>query len=432
MNDTSPAIVSSALPDDRLQQQLIAQEAELAALRRDNALLRAEQAQADRAFHSAPIGIAAVGLDGRFLRVNQALCDMVGRTPEELLSLRFGQITHPDDRDIDVAHMRRMAAGEETTLQREKRYIHADGHVIWLLLNVTIVVDDDRKPLYFWSHLQDITHRKAIEQELAESRRLNLAFMEALPVGVYILDGASRPFYANQTARRLLGGGIAPNTGEHAAVYRCCIAGTDVAYPQDRLPFVRALTGTASTVDDIEVYLPEGVTPLEMSATPIFDSSGNISHAVAVINDISERRRSERALQQSIAQEEIIRVQEAHLRELSTPLIPISDDILAMPLIGSIDSQRAQQLIGVLLQGVSELHARVVILDITGVVVVDTQVANSLLHAAQAVQLLGAQVILTGIRPEVAQTLVGLGVDLRGIVTRATLQGGIAYAMERR
>ncbi len=73
---------------------------------------------------------------------------------------------------------------------------------------------------------------------------------------------------------------------------------------------------------------------------------------------------------------------------------------------------------------------RVAILDITGVPVVDTQVANALLHAAQAVQLLGAAVILTGIRPEVAQTLVGMGVDLRGMITRSTLQSGIAYALE--
>jgi rsbT co-antagonist protein RsbR len=78
-----------------------------------------------------------------------------------------------------------------------------------------------------------------------------------------------------------------------------------------------------------------------------------------------------------------------------------------------------------------ETHAQVAILDITGVPVVDTQVANALLRAAQAVKLLGAQVVLTGIRPEVAQTLVGLGVDLGDIVTRGTLQSGIAFALGR-
>jgi len=132
---------------------------------------------------------------------------------------------------------------------------------------------------------------------------------------------------------------------------------------------------------------------------------------------------------QNRLQEEIIRAQAAAIQELSTPLIPISDAVLVMPLIGSIDSSRAQQVLDRLLPGVAEHRARIIILDITGVAVVDTQVADALIRAAQAVRLLGAQVVLTGIRPEIAQTLVALNVDLRHIVTRSTLQTGIAYAM---
>jgi rsbT co-antagonist protein RsbR len=120
------------------------------------------------------------------------------------------------------------------------------------------------------------------------------------------------------------------------------------------------------------------------------------------------------------------------LRELSTPLIPISDAVVVMPLIGAIDSRRAQQVMETLLQGLAQRQAETAILDITGVPVVDTQVANALIAAAQAVKLLGATVVLTGIRPEVAQTLVGLGIDLRGIITRASLQSGITYALGRR
>src|SRR4030095_15235352 len=109
----------------------------------------------------------------------------------------------------------------------------------------------------------------------------------------------------------------------------------------------------------------------------------------------------------------------------------ISDDVLVMPLIGIVDAARAQQILARLLTGIAENHAHTVILDITGVPVVDTQVANVLIDAAQAVQLLGARTVLTGIRPEVAQTLVSLGIDLRNIVTRSTLQTGIAYAMRK-
>jgi rsbT co-antagonist protein RsbR len=156
-----------------------------------------------------------------------------------------------------------------------------------------------------------------------------------------------------------------------------------------------------------------------------------VDEVLTIVRDVTERVLAEEALRRSADQQQIIRLQAAALRELSTPLIPISDDLLVMPLVGALDTSRAQQVIAALLQGVASRQARAAILDITGVPVVDTQVANALLQAAQSVRLLGAQVLLTGIRPEVAQTLVGLGVDLSLMVTLATLQDGIVYAMRR-
>jgi rsbT co-antagonist protein RsbR len=157
-----------------------------------------------------------------------------------------------------------------------------------------------------------------------------------------------------------------------------------------------------------------------------------IDEVLTIVRDVTERVQAEEALRLSADQQQLIRLQAAALRELSTPLIPISDDVLVMPLVGALDTSRAQQVIEALLQGVAAGNARAAILDITGVPVVDTQVANALLQAAQSVRLLGAQVLITGIRPEVAQTLVGLGVDLSLMITRATLQDGIAYAMQRK
>jgi rsbT co-antagonist protein RsbR len=176
--------------------------------------------------------------------------------------------------------------------------------------------------------------------------------------------------------------------------------------------------GEGSYVDEL---MGEQVLSIQLFALP--DDCVSV-----VFENITERKRAEEALRQSIALEETIRAQQATLAELSTPLIPISDQVMVMPLIGSVDSRRAQQVIDTLLQGISTSGAQVAILDITGVPVVDTQVANALIRAAQAVKLLGAQVVLTGIRPEVAQTLVGLGTDLSGVTTRSSLQSGIAYA----
>lgn len=144
--------------------------------------------------------------------------------------------------------------------------------------------------------------------------------------------------------------------------------------------------------------------------------------------DITERKRTEEALR--LSREETIRAQRDMLGRLSTPVIPISDEVIVMPFIGVLDRARMQQAIVVLLDEVQRSKASIAILDITGVPDMDEEATQGVVQAAQAVRLLGAQVVLTGIRPEVAQRLVGLGSDLDALVTRGTMQAGIAYAMQ--
>jgi anti-anti-sigma regulatory factor len=128
-------------------------------------------------------------------------------------------------------------------------------------------------------------------------------------------------------------------------------------------------------------------------------------------------------------QEEIIRSQESRLSELSTPLIPITDRIMVMPLIGTIDEARAGQMLETALSGVQANRAAVVILDITGVKVVESSVASTITRLAAALRLLGTEVIVTGIRPMVARSLIELGIDLSSIETRSNLKAGIAHAL---
>lgn len=164
-----------------------------------------------------------------------------------------------------------------------------------------------------------------------------------------------------------------------------------------------------------------------MRAVPL-----DAQHLAVIFQNVTEQRNMQEALMQNMLQEQRIQAQQAALDELSTPLIPLTGDIVVMPLIGQIDSRRAQRVMETLLTGVAGVRARMVIIDITGVPIVDTQIANVLLHAAQAVRLLGAQVSISGIRPEVAQTLVSLGVDLSGIITHGSLQSSIAQALYQR
>lgn len=119
----------------------------------------------------------------------------------------------------------------------------------------------------------------------------------------------------------------------------------------------------------------------------------------------------------------------AAIRELSAPIAPIHDNILVLPLVGSINQDRATFLTEDLLEEIVARQSDVVIIDITGVPVVDTNIANYLLQTTRAVSLLGAQVILVGISAEIAQTIVGLELDLRQLTVRANLQDGIEYAL---
>ncbi len=141
---------------------------------------------------------------------------------------------------------------------------------------------------------------------------------------------------------------------------------------------------------------------------------------------------SEQRAAASVAmQQQLIAAQERVIRELSTPLIPIADDVVIMPIIGQIDAARAQQMTETLLNGVAAQQASTVLLDVTGVQAIDTRTANAFIGAAQAVRLLGARVILTGIQPAIANTLVQLGIDLTQIDTRRTLQDGIAAVLHQ-
>lgn len=125
------------------------------------------------------------------------------------------------------------------------------------------------------------------------------------------------------------------------------------------------------------------------------------------------------------AKEQIIAQQQASIRELSLPVLQVSKDLLVIPLVGMLDSQRARQLIESLLAAIRDRRARGVVIDVTGVPVVDTAVANHLVQAVDAARLMGAMVAITGISPEMAQTLVALGARLPDAATHIDLQEGI-------
>ena len=135
------------------------------------------------------------------------------------------------------------------------------------------------------------------------------------------------------------------------------------------------------------------------------------------------------AFQQS--REEVIARQQEEMLELSTPVVKLWEGILALPMIGTLDSARTQVVMETLLQRIVETGSAIAIIDITGVPTVDTLVAQHLLKTITAIRLMGADCIISGVRPQIAQTIVHLGVNLQGISTKATLADALALALER-
>jgi rsbT co-antagonist protein RsbR len=129
------------------------------------------------------------------------------------------------------------------------------------------------------------------------------------------------------------------------------------------------------------------------------------------------------------SREQVIKEQAVAMLEMSSPIVTLWEKVLAVPLIGTLDSNRTQIIMESLLKRIIETGSNVAIIDVTGVVVIDTQVASYLLKTVSAVRLIGSEAVITGIRPEIAQTIVNLGVDLSSMKTRASLAEGLMYAL---
>jgi rsbT co-antagonist protein RsbR len=212
-------------------------------------------------------------------------------------------------------------------------------------------------------------------------------------------------------------------------------------------------------VEEKETWPDRPDTWVLTSKMPLYDEAGNIVGTFGISTDITARKRAEEALEKAYAevekqveerttelqreiaeheraqeenlrlQQEVIEAQKQAIQELSTPVIPIMDRIIIMPLIGNIDSLRARDITRVLLAGIREHRAKVVILDVTGVPIVDSGVANHLNKTIQAVRLKGAHTIITGLSDVVAETIVDLGIDWSGVETLADLQTGLRVAL---
>ncbi|HEY8359228.1 MAG TPA: STAS domain-containing protein [Ramlibacter sp.] len=153
--------------------------------------------------------------------------------------------------------------------------------------------------------------------------------------------------------------------------------------------------------------------------------------AVWTISAVADRMAQVTVTVYQQAREDLIRRQQQDLLELSTPVIKLFDGVLAVPMIGTLDSARTQVVMETLLERIVETGSKLAIIDITGVPTVDTLVAQHLLKTVAAIRLMGAECIISGIRPQIAQTIVHLGIDLQGIASKASLADALTLALEQ-
>jgi rsbT co-antagonist protein RsbR len=370
---------------------------------------------------NAPALISIANIDGRYQYFNPAFRERLGIAPDAA----------PQDFTIADMSPPEMSAELEQTLvpqilesgfwKGRSVFIDQSGNLFPGDLAVFVTRDAEGNPEQFIAIANDISDQIAADRELQQYA----AIIEQTTDGISSSDVEGNVLMMNPAFRKMMGIplDVEPSNYHAANLYSEQV----VARMHKEVVPIAIRDGVWSGEN---TFLNQS-TGEEIAVSQVLiahrKADGSLDFVSTIVRDLREQKRAE--AERMALQQQVIDAQRDALRELSTPLIPISNEVVIMPLIGTIDSGRAIQVMETLLEGVARHQANLVILDITGVSVVDTQVAQTFVQAAQAVRLLGAQVMLTGIQPQIAQTLVQLGVDLGDIITRGSLQAGIAVAL---
>jgi diguanylate cyclase (GGDEF)-like protein/PAS domain S-box-containing protein len=264
--------------------------------RRVEAALRESEQRFRSSFDDAAIGMALVGTDGRFLRTNRSLRELLGYQEQELLGKRFQDITYPDDLNVDLDNFNRMLASEMRTYQIEKRYVHREGHVVWGLLSVSMVQDEEGEPLYFVSQIQDVSERKRAEQKIRDAEARYRTLVEQIPAVTYIdpVNDPETSLYTSPQIERMLG--YTPQEWQNEKLWPKRI------HPDDRERIQTAderfeAGGEESFSEEYRLMAKDGsVVWVREEAVLIRDNSGEPLYWQGVFYNLTERKALEERL----------------------------------------------------------------------------------------------------------------------------------------
>jgi rsbT co-antagonist protein RsbR len=262
--------------------------------------------------------------------------------------------------------------------------------------------------------------------------------IDALPVGVLLASQEREFLIYNPAQQRMVGGVAEYDDGDPASAYGVFQADGETPLDIEESGLVRALRGEALE-EEVVIRNARLDAPVRQHVTwtPMRDESGEVYAALGLTQDITSKRELETELRQrnaELAESEAAKTQlierlRYSIDELSNPILEVWDDVLVMPIIGVVDSRRTADMVQRLLTEVARSQASFVIVDLTGVEIVDTRTADHLIKLIRKVEVVGARCVLTGLRSAVAETLVDIGVDFGRITTLRNLKHGLREAM---
>jgi PAS domain S-box-containing protein len=297
-----------------------------------------------------------------------------------------------------------------------------DGRVITVGINSHLYYDAAGQVAGVEGMFRDITARKQAEADLIDEKNFANAVLDSLPGVFYLYDAEGHLLRWNKNFPAALEMSDAEMRNGYYVMDNIAEEHRGIIAERMQQVFIEGQT------EDMEIDLisHKGTRmPYQLTGRRVM--MGNQVYLTGVGLDLSARKQAEAETRR--LQEQVIEAQRHALQELSTPIIPVLDRIIVMPLIGSIDTLRAKDITRALLAGISQYRAKIVIVDITGVPIVDSGVADHLNKTIQAARLKGAQTIITGMSDAVAEAIIDLGIDWSNIQTLSDLQTGLMVAI---